>query len=773
MIPPPSKPKKTTDILSERNPSVNWSARLNHPTRRILNFLENISLTLEKPINWLVNDPRFNPLYHTGTITILLLLVILFTGLYLTMFYPFGFTLSYKAVSDIEGNLVGRIIRALHRYASDAAVIFALLHGWRTFFQDRFRGARWLAWVTGVGLAVLVWAIGVTGYWLIWDNRAQILNQSLFDLISGSQIGSAFLVNFMVGQAAGSGWVFMLLMLLIHLGLSAISGLFLVWHLKRMSRAKWLPPKYWMVISIAVLLLASILFPLGMLPPANPTQLPAQASIDLFFLSYLPIVLKGPVALFWSVTFFIVALITILPWLMPRDKKIQPIKVDLNHCDGCTLCERDCPYLAIKMIPRTDGARPKFEAAIDPTLCVSCGVCIGSCPDNALSFGDPPLELLWHNTLAQVSENKNKKVIFTCERHALMNMREVNTNTLIIPLTCIAMANPDLAEQVLEAGASEVQFIGCPPEDCANREGNLWMQQRLSGERLPKLKPAFIPLIQTNWVAPTEFNRAANQPEATSYHFAPSKKHLRFILPLLALLAVVTMAQIYISDFPVDFFTADESLVTINLTHRSGYPLKDISHQIAPEPALDHPTRLTLTVDGVTLFDETYSMSGEGLTRAALIFEQVRLSAGEHHIQLVMYDRGDDSAAQTLFDKTITLAPRQNLNLSFKDEHLESDPIAGEQLYYENSSGTNAGCRICHSLEPNEVIVGPSFYGLAERAVTRVPGLSAEEYIRQSILEPNTYVVPGFPKGQMIQNLGEILTDDQIDDLIAFLMTIK
>lgn len=166
-------------------------------------------------------------------------------------------------------------------------------------------------------------------------------------------------------------------------------------------------------------------------------------------------------------------------------------------------------------------------------------------------------------------------------------------------------------------------------------------------------------------------------------------------------------------------------------------------------------------------------MSGDGLTRAALIFEQVRLSAGEHHIQLVMYDRGDDTIAQTIFDKTITLEPRQNLNLSFKDEHLESDPIAGEQLYYENSSGTNAGCRICHSLEPNEVIVGPSFYRLAERAATRLPGLSAEEYIRQSILEPNAYVVPGFPKRQMIQNLGEILTEDQIDDLIAFLITIK
>jgi hypothetical protein len=33
--------------------------------------------------------------------------------------------------------------------------------------------------------------------------------------------------------------------------------------------------------------------------------------------------------------------------------------------------------------------------------------------------------------------------------------------------------------------------------------------------------------------------------------------------------------------------------------------------------------------------------------------------------------------------------------------------------------------------------------------------------------------VPGYPKGQMIQNFWQILTEEQIEDLIAFLMTLK
>jgi len=769
--------KQLSDSLSERNPSVDWNTRLNSPSRRLLNFFESISLRFEAPINWLVNDPRFNPLYHTGTITIFLLVVILLTGVYLTMFYPFGFTFSYLAVSKIEANLIGRVIRAMHRYASDAAVIFALLHGWRTFFQDRFRGPRWLAWITGVGMAVVVWAIGITGYWLIWDDRTQILNQSLFKILDNFKGGQAFIVDFMVGDAAGTGWVFMMIVIVLHLGLSALTAGVLWMHLKRMSRAKWLPPKYWMAISVFVLLLSAALFPLGMLPQLNATQLPEQAPIDLFFLFYLPTFLRGPQALFWSVLLFIVGIVTALPWIMPRAKKIVPVKVDLANCDGCTLCERDCPYLAIKMIPRTDGGRPKFQADIDPNLCVSCGVCIGSCPDNALTFGDIPLNPLWKTTLSEVAEKKDIKVVFTCERHAMHGADKhfSDPNTYIVPLTCIAMANPNLAAQALEAGASDVQFIGCPPEDCANREGNTWQNDRVSGVRLPKLKQNFIPLVHTAWVAPTDFGKAIKsqvKSEANTFTFTPNKSHLRFIIPLLGVMAVVTAFQIWFSDRPTQFFSADAATLSIQMTHHSGYPMHDVPTPPSIETDLVHPTRLTLTVDGELVHDETYTATDNHINQGSRIFEQVQLPTGRHHIIIKMYDRPDESFEQILFDKTVTLSPRQSLMINFRDMHIP-DPKAGESIYYETASGVNAGCRICHSLEKNEKIIGPSFYGIADRAASRVPGMTAEEYLHQSIVDPNAFVVPGFPSGQMIQNFGTILTEDQINDLIAFLMTLE
>lgn len=778
--------KQLTDILSERNPSVDWKHRLDTQSRRLLGVLEGISLRLEAPVQWLIHDPRFNPLYHTGTLTLFLLVVILLTGIYLTMFYPFGFTFSYKAVASIEANLVGQIIRAMHRYASDLAVIFALLHGWRTFFQDRFRGPRWLAWVTGVGMAVVVWFIGITGYWLIWDERAALLNQSLFKALGSFRSGQAFLVDYLVGDAAGTGWVFMMIVIVLHLGLSALVGYFLWLHLKRMSRAKWMPPRYWMWISLFVLLLASALFPVGMLPPLNSTQLPAEAPIDLFYLFYLPAFLRGPQALFWSILLFIVSISLALPWILPRAKELKPVKVDLANCDGCTLCERDCPYLAIKMIPRTDGARPKFQADIDPNLCVACGVCIGSCPDNALTFGDIPLDPMWKTTLKQFAQHKaiaedggksRVKVVFTCERHAMHGVGKHfnDPNVHIVPLTCIAMANPNLAAQALEAGASSVQFIGCPPEDCANREGNVWLNDRVNGRRLPKLKPNFIPQIQMAWVAPTDFSRAIKsqvKKEANAFALKLNQKHLRSVFPLLGVMAVVTACQIWLGNKPTQFYGDASAALAIQMTHHSSYAIHDVPPPSTIEPDLDQPIRLTLTVNDDILFDKTYTATNNHINQGTRIFEQIPLPVGRHHVTIKMYDRPDESFEQILFDTTITLKARQVLTINFRDVHIP-DPKAGEQIYYENATGVNAGCRICHSLTKDEKIIGPSFYGIADRAGKRIPGMEAEEYLRQSILEPNAFIVPGYPSGQMIQNFGDILTEEQIQDLIAFLLTLE
>ena len=84
----------------------------------------------------------------------------------------------------------------------------------------------------------------------------------------------------------------------------------------------------------------------------------------------------------------------------------------------------------------------------------------------------------------------------------------------------------------------------------------------------------------------------------------------------------------------------------------------------------------------------------------------------------------------------------------------------------------NARCATCHALVPDTIIIGPSLYGVATRAETRVEGQSAEEYLTMSVLRPGDYVVEGF-NNVMITNLAKELTSEELNALVAFLMTLK
>ena len=83
-------------------------------------------------------------------------------------------------------------------------------------------------------------------------------------------------------------------------------------------------------------------------------------------------------------------------------------------------------------------------------------------------------------------------------------------------------------------------------------------------------------------------------------------------------------------------------------------------------------------------------------------------------------------------------------------------------------------CIGCHSLDGSR-LVGPSFKGLFGAKDHKIEGGSVtanEEYLRESILNPNAKVVAGYPAGVMPAYAGQ-LTDDQILALIEFIKSVK
>jgi sulfur oxidation c-type cytochrome SoxX len=85
-----------------------------------------------------------------------------------------------------------------------------------------------------------------------------------------------------------------------------------------------------------------------------------------------------------------------------------------------------------------------------------------------------------------------------------------------------------------------------------------------------------------------------------------------------------------------------------------------------------------------------------------------------------------------------------------------------------------AGCNACHTISGISTgNIGPVLDGIASRAGETVSGLSAEEYIHQSIVDPSAYVVEGFADGLMPQTFADTLSEEQISDLVAFLLTLE
>ena len=202
----------------------------------------------------------------------------------------------------------------------------------------------------------------------------------------------------------------------------------------------------------------------------------------------------------WILTISITWILILLPWLPPKKDGAKAV-VDLEHCNGCELCFDDCPFDAISVQARTDGAKYEKEVVVDPALCAACGICAGSCPSSnpfrsrkeELKTGIDMPQLTVDKMRSQTNEaiaalqGDTKILIYGCE-HGLNVNRLDRDDTKGIRLLCSGMLPPTLVEYALKNGADGVMVTGCRHNDCFYRFGNRWTRLRFDGERKPILR---------------------------------------------------------------------------------------------------------------------------------------------------------------------------------------------------------------------------------------------------------------------------------------------
>lgn len=434
---------------------------------------------------------RYNPLHQSGPVAFGLLLVLIVTGVYLLVWYRVG--APWTSVQGIVADpWLGRWIRALHRYASDAMVVAVAVHALRMFAQARSWGPRTLAWVSGVILLLFVFVSGWTGFVMVWDTfgaRLAIAGARLFDALP--VLSEPMRRIFAGDRPIPSAFYFINLFLHVAVPLGVAGGLWI--HVSRVARPVLLPPRVLSAALFGALVALSVVAPPPLPPVANPFLAPASVPIDFYYAFWLPLTERLPEWAGWAgatATFVIAAAVPSLV-RRPREGSWAPSVVDERTCTGCAQCPQDCPWDAIRMQPRSDG-REALVAHVDPAQCVSCGICAGSCAPMGVG---PPLrtgrdQLARLRTFLEPLQGDAPIVAIACENAAPRHLEALRrSGASVHPISCTGNLHSSVIELALRGGARGVIVFSCPPRDCRGREGPKWLEQRMYHDREAELQP--------------------------------------------------------------------------------------------------------------------------------------------------------------------------------------------------------------------------------------------------------------------------------------------
>ncbi len=95
------------------------------------------------------------------------------TGIVLAMYYKPSSDTAYQSIQHITHEVTfGWLVRGMHKWGATAMIVLVFLHMGRVFLFGSYKYPRELTWVTGSILLILTMFMGLTGYLLVWDEKA-------------------------------------------------------------------------------------------------------------------------------------------------------------------------------------------------------------------------------------------------------------------------------------------------------------------------------------------------------------------------------------------------------------------------------------------------------------------------------------------------------------------------------------------------------------------------------------------------------------------------
>lgn len=446
--------------------------------------------------------PALNPLNQLGALGWFFYWIVVATGIYLYIFFDTGITDAYESVERITNVqwFAGGVMRSVHRYASDGLVVVVIAHLLREYVLDRMRGPRWFAWFTGVPLLWMIFAAGISGYWLVWDMLAQYVAIATTEWLDTLPLfGEPIARNFLHATSLSSR--FFTLLVFIHIFVPLFM-LFMMWiHIHRHAQPSVNPPRGLAFGTLATMVVLSLVWPAYSQGPADLTVVPGSIEPDWFYLAILPLSEHVDGLALWAGVLIGSMVLAAIPWLPPA-KRLPVAVVNLSDCNGCGRCHDDCPFSAVTMQPRTDGAPYRHEAVVQPSLCVGCGICTGACPtatpfrrrgDLVAGIEQPalPAVMLRQRCLEASAglAGEQRVMVFGCDHGVGAAAIANDPGVAMLSLPCVGMLPPSFIDFVLSRRLADgVLLTGCRDGDCHYRLGMDWTRERIARSRDPMLR---------------------------------------------------------------------------------------------------------------------------------------------------------------------------------------------------------------------------------------------------------------------------------------------
>ena len=116
---------------------------------------------------------NFNFWYYFGSLALLILVMQIITGIFLTMHYKPSADLAFASIEYIMRDVDwGWLIRYMHSTGSSAFFIVIYLHMFRAIMYGSFKNPRELLWIIGMFLYVALMAEAFMGYLLPWGQMS-------------------------------------------------------------------------------------------------------------------------------------------------------------------------------------------------------------------------------------------------------------------------------------------------------------------------------------------------------------------------------------------------------------------------------------------------------------------------------------------------------------------------------------------------------------------------------------------------------------------------